>query len=257
MYIFIIHKKHILLFLTLLTPFLLINSPRVRKTSMNAIFTSSEKIAYLTFDDGPTAKVTPQILDILKEYNIKGTFFLLGCNAETHPELVKRINEEGHTIANHGYSHNNAKLYASKDAFLEEIHKTDKIIGEILGINDYSCHIFRFPNGSTSKAYFQEKQKAAKWLEEIEYDYIDWNALNKDSERKYSNQVLIQNLKETSQGKGTLVILMHDTGDVNNTYDILAESIEYLIKEGYQFRSLSFNEPQIVAATTKTPSFSR
>jgi len=243
MRIFLLHKKHILFFfLILVTPFLLVKSPQIRQTSMNALFASSKKIAYLTFDDGPTIKVTPQILDILKEYNIKATFFLLGCNAEKHPELVQRIHQEGHSIANHGYSHNNAKLYASKEAFLEEIHKTDKIIGDILGIPNYACHIFRFPNGSTSKAYSKEKQEAVKWLKEINYDYIDWNALNKDSERKYSNQVLIKNLKESAKGKGTLVVLMHDTGDVNKTYDILADSIEFLIKEGYQFRSLSFEE---------------
>lgn len=246
MHIFIIRKKHFLLLITLLliVPLLFQPTTHPTPTSMNSIFTSTEKVAYLTFDDGPTSKVTPKILDILKDYQIKATFFILGSNAEQYPELIKRIHEEGHTIANHGYSHNNAKLYASKEAFLEEIHKTDKIIGDILGIENYSCHIFRFPNGSTSNAYKQKKQEAIKWLEEIGYDYIDWNALNKDSERKYSNQVLIENLKETAQGKGTLVVLMHDTGDVNNTYDILADSINYLLSQGYDFKALSKQSPQ-------------
>ncbi|MBP3284166.1 MAG: polysaccharide deacetylase [Clostridia bacterium] len=243
MYVFFLRKKSIFLVALLLSGLLALSTHEiVLPTSMNTIFASSEKVAYLTFDDGPTSSVTPKILDILKEYQIKATFFLLGSNAETHPDLVKRIYEEGHTIGNHGYSHNNAKLYASKEAFLKEIHKTDEIIGTILGIKNYSCHIFRFPNGSTARAYCQEKQEAMKWLEEIGYDYIDWNALNKDSERKYSNQVLMENLKESAKGKGTLVVLMHDTGDVNKTYDILADSINFLLSEGYNFKELTSPE---------------
>lgn len=206
--------------------------------SLNSIYTSTEKIAYLTFDDGPTQKVTPKILDILKKYNIKATFFVLGIEVEENPDILKNIYDNGHTIGNHGYSHKNSKLYASKESFINEIEKTDEAIGKVLGIDNYHCHIFRFPNGSQSKSYFYEKQEAIKWLDELKYDYIDWNALTKDSERKYSNYELLQNLKNTTKNKGTLVILMHDTGDVNNTYDILEESINYLISEGYDFKAL-------------------
>ena len=70
-----------------------------------------EKIAYLTFDDGPTLKSTSKILDILNEENVKASFFVIGKHVKEHPELVKRAYEEGHYIANHGYSHNNSKLY--------------------------------------------------------------------------------------------------------------------------------------------------
>ncbi len=207
-------------------------------TSLNTIYTSADKIAYLTFDDGPTKKVTPKILDILDKYNIKATFFVLGSEVEKNPEILLRTYNSGHTIGNHGYSHNNSKLYASKESFISEITKTDEAIGEVLNIENYHCNIFRFPNGSMSNSYHYEKQKAIKWLEEINYDYIDWNVLNKDSERKYSNYQLLQNLKNTAKGKGCIVVLMHDTGDVNNTYDILEPSIEYLLSEGYTFKSL-------------------
>lgn len=207
-------------------------------TSLNTIYTSTDKIAYLTFDDGPTQKVTPKILDILDKYNIKATFFVLGTEVEQNPEILLREYNSGHTIGNHGYSHNNAKLYASKESFISEITKTDEAIGKTLNIENYHCNIFRFPNGSMSKSYHYEKQKAIKWLEEINYDYIDWNVLNKDSERKYSNYQLMQNLKNTAKNKGCIVVLMHDTGDVNNTYDILEDSIEYLLSEGYTFKAL-------------------
>jgi len=65
----------------------------------------------LTFDDGPTTSVTPKILDILKEENVKATFFVIGKSAEEHPEIVKRAYDEGHYIANHGYSHNYKSIY--------------------------------------------------------------------------------------------------------------------------------------------------
>ena len=182
--------------------------------------------------------MTPKILDILDKYDIKATFFVLGTEVEQNPEILLRTYNSGHTIGNHGYSHNNAKLYASKESFINEINKTDEAIGKALNIEDYHCNIFRFPNGSKSKSYFYEKKEAIKWLEEINYEYIDWNVLNRDSERKYSNYQLMQNLKNTAKDKGCIVVLMHDTGDVNNTYDVLEDSIKYLISEGYSFKAL-------------------
>lgn len=86
-----------------------------------------EKIAYLTFDDGPSL-VTPKILDILEKQNVKATFFVIGKNVEKHPETVKRAFEEGHYIANHTYSHNNSYLYKSSQNFVEELKNTDLAI---------------------------------------------------------------------------------------------------------------------------------
>ena len=88
-----------------------------------------------------------------------------------------------------------------------------------------------------SKIHYSDKQIAIKYLEEIDYTYIDWNALNNDSMKKYSNSELVTNLKKSIQNKGTLVILMHDTGDVNKTYDILQESINLIKSEGYEFKT--------------------
>lgn len=196
-----------------------------------------EKYAYLTFDDGPTTKATPKILDILKEENVKASFFVVGKHVKENPDIVKREYEEGHFIANHGYSHNNKKLYSSKENFISEIKNTDLAIAEALEIPNYSSHIFRFPNGYMSSNNKSQKQKAAIYLNEINYTYIDWNCLNKDSEKKYSNYELLNNLKKTSKNKGTLVILMHDTNDVNKTTDILKESIDYLKSNGYEFKN--------------------
>ena len=195
-----------------------------------------EKIAYLTFDDGPTLKSTSKILDILSEENVKATFFVIGKHVKEHPELVKHTYDEGHYIANHSYSHNN-KLYANADSFLDEILSTDVEICKAIGKENYSSHVFRFPNGYMAPSFKTKKQEYAKLFSDIDYTYIDWNALNKDSEKKYSHTELLNNLKNSSKNKGTLVILMHDTSDVNETHLVLKDSIHYLKEQGYIFQN--------------------
>lgn len=115
-------------------------------TTLDDIAKSDEKKAYLTFDDGPTTKATGKILDVLKQENVKATFFVVGKHVKEHPELVKREYEEGHYIANHGYNHDNKLLYKNMDSFKNEIISTDLEISKAIGIDNYCSHIFRFPN---------------------------------------------------------------------------------------------------------------
>lgn len=96
------------------------------------IYSKKEKVAYLTFDDGPSSNITPKVLDVLKEEGVKATFFVLGQNVKTHPEQLKRIYEEGHYIANHSYTHKYSKIYASVDALLEEFNDTEAEIKKVL-----------------------------------------------------------------------------------------------------------------------------
>ena len=145
------------------------------------LMNGNEKIAYLTFDDGPTSKSTPKILEILSEENVKATFFVIGKHVKQNPELVKQAYNDGHYIANHGYSHNNNKLYSSGDSFINEIKSTDLENGKAIGIDNYSSHIFRFPNGYMASAFKSQKEQYAKLLKEIGYAYINWNCVNKDS----------------------------------------------------------------------------
>lgn len=198
---------------------------------------SEEKIAYLTFDDGPTVSVTPKILDILKEEDIKATFFVIGKNVDSHPEIVKRAYEEGHYIANHGYDHNNSNLYKSPNDFIEEVKKTDLAIGKAIGIDNYCAKVFRFPNGYISPSNKAKKKKAVTLLEEMNYTYIDWNCLNNDSVKKCSNTQLLNNLKKSSKNKNALVVLMHDTKFVNDSSLVLKDSIDYLRSQDYEFRN--------------------
>jgi len=207
------------------------------KDKFASICKSDEKVVYLTFDDGPSSKVTPKILDILKKENIKATFFVVGKHVKEYPEIVKRAYNEGHFIANHGYSHNNKILYKSEESFRNEILNTDIEISNAIGVPNYCSHVFRFPNGFASPNYKCQKKNIVNVLTEINYVYVDWNCLNNDSERKYSNYQLLNNLKKSAKGKGSLIVLMHDTGDVNNTYDILHDSIIFLKSQGYEFKN--------------------
>lgn len=207
------------------------------ETTLNDISKSDEKKAYLTFDDGPTTKATAKILDVLKQEDVKATFFVIGKHVKENPELVKREYDEGHYIANHGYNHNNKLLYKDMESFKNEIVSTDLEISKAIGVQNYCSHIFRFPNGYMSHIYTSQKKDALTVLHDMYYVYVDWNCLNRDSERKYSNAQLLNNLKKTAKNKGTLIILMHDTADVNKTYDVLKDSISYLKSQGYEFRN--------------------
>ena len=119
----------------------------------------NKKIAFLTFDDGPNISVTPKVLDILKEENVKASFFVIGKCVDSHPEITKRAYDEGHYIANHGYSHNNNLLYKSSDNFLNELKKTDLAIGNAIGVPNYCSHIFRFPTGLCLLPIKQKRKK--------------------------------------------------------------------------------------------------
>lgn len=162
---------------------------------------AQEKVAYLTFDDGPSKTVTPQILEILRNEGVKATFFVLGSRVELYPELVKQEYEEGHFIANHGYSHNYGSIYSSKEAVLDEYNNTDRKIKDALGIEEYSSHLFRFPGGSVGGKYKKVKNEAKQLLEENSVSYVDWNCLTNDSVGKPTYESIIKDFKLTQNRK--------------------------------------------------------
>ena len=117
------------------------------------------KRVFLTFDDGPSTSVTPYILDLLSEQNIKATFFVLGSKVEANPDLVKREYDEGHYIANHGYSHKYSEMYSSTQNVLDEYNKTNDLIKNAIGNQNYNSLVFRFPGGSSGGPYNDLKQE--------------------------------------------------------------------------------------------------
>lgn len=201
------------------------------------IYKTETKQVFLTFDDGPSKKVTIPILNLLKEQEIKATFFVLGSRVELYPETVKRAYEEGHYIANHGYSHKYSQIYESASSVLDEYNKTNQAVKNAIGNQEYNTNIFRFPGGSVGGKYQNIKEEAKQLLEQNNIATVDWNALTGDTEGLKTEEELLSRLKETVQNKTSVVILMHDAGDKTYTYSALPEVIEYLKQEGYEFKN--------------------
>lgn len=199
------------------------------------IYSSDKKIAYLTFDDGPSNDVTGLILDVLKENKVKATFFVLGTQVEKYPGVIKREYDEGHYIGNHGYSHVYKKIYDTPQAVLEEYNKTNETIAKALNIKGYATHLFRFPGGAFGGSYDSIKEQARQLLSENKVAYLDWNTLTRDSEGKFTKEQLLQNFKLTVRGQKSIVILCHDAAGKILTYEVLPDIIKYLKDDGYEF----------------------
>ena len=139
---------------------------------------TGEKRVFLTFDDGPSKTVTPLILDLLKKEEVKATFFILGNNAKNNPDILKREFDEGHYVANHGYSHKYSEIYSSPEATLNEYNATEQAIKDALGNQSYSSRLFRFPGGSNGGYYDNAKQNSKALLYENGVVHLDWNCLS-------------------------------------------------------------------------------
>lgn len=199
---------------------------------------TGEKRVFLTFDDGPSNSVTPLILDVLKEQNVKATFFVLGNNVNNNPDLIKREFEEGHYIANHGYSHRYSEIYSSPEATLAEYNTTEQAIRDALGNQSYRSNLFRFPGGSNGGYYHDAKQQSKAVLRENGVVHLDWNSLSKDAEGASTKESLLQNVIDTIGEKDSVVILMHDASDKILTYEMLPDLISYLREKGYKFQNI-------------------
>lgn len=208
-------------------------SDEIAKKVVNVYFEKSKKV-YLTFDDGPSAR-TPEVLDILKKYNVKATFFVLGSNVVTKPELVKRAYDEGHFIAVHGYTHKYSQVYSSAQATLDEYNKTLEEIRKAIGVPNYNPHLFRFPGGSSGGPYDAVKREAIELLKQNQITHTNWNCLTGDAAGSTTIEAMWNELNQTAEGDDNLVILMHDAGDKKVTVEFLPQLIEKYQSEGYEF----------------------
>lgn len=208
------------------------------REQISNIYHSDTKRVFLTFDDGPSKTVTPLILDLLKQENIKATFFLLGSRAELNPDIVKREYDEGHYIANHGYSHNYTKIYQTPQSVVDEFNATEVAIKNALGNQEYNSYLFRFPGGMPGGKHAQLKAEAAQILEQNGVAHLDWNALTSDAAGAKTSEEMLQNAISTIGEKNSVVILMHDAGDKILTYEMLPNLISYLREKGYEFKNM-------------------
>lgn len=201
------------------------------------IYYSEEKQVYLTFDDGPSKDITPQILDILKENDVKATFFVLGARVDLYPETLKREYNEGHYIANHGYSHEYSQIYQNRDTVYDEFNQCEVSIKNALGKQEYNSFLFRFPGGSRGGRYEKVKAEARQLLEEYGVAYTNWNCLTGDAAGKKTKEACIQEMLESKGNQNSIILLMHDANDKAQTVEALPEIIQYYKNEGYTFKN--------------------
>lgn len=210
------------------------DNPAIGTENVNPYKNDGQKIAYLTFDDGPSAEVTPKILDLLDSYDVKATFFVIGYMADKNKDILLREWNDGQSIGNHSYSHNYTELYSTTSNFINDINKCNSEIKSIIG-NGYDSKLIRFPGGSFG-AKLKPYRTAAT---EDGYHFVDWNALNGDAEsNNVSEDKLLENLKNTTKGKEHIIILMHDASTKETTVQALPEIIDYLKGQGYTFKTL-------------------
>lgn len=201
------------------------------------LYFSTEKLAYLTFDDGPSATITPQVLDILKNEGVPATFFVVGKRVEMYPNLVKRAYDEGHYIANHGYTHEYSQIYRSADTIFEEYINCENAVRAALGIEDYRMYLFRYPGGSAGGRYSDIKSQSKDVLNSYGVTFTNWNCMTGDAEGKNTVEAQIAELQATMEGDDAIIVLMHDASDKQTTVDALPSVIGYLREQGYSFRN--------------------
>ena len=204
---------------------------------------SNNGVIWLTFDDGPSANITPKILDILKKENIKATFFVINySNSNEH--LLKREVAEGHTIGIHGYSHEYSKIYKSKETFMSNVYTLQDRIYKSTGVKSMYT---RFPGGSSntvSRKYCKgimtelTKEMLAKG-----FKYYDWNISSGDAGGAKNAKDVYKNVTKNLSKKRGNMVLMHDFGANKKGLEALPKIIEYAKKEGYTFAPIDDNTP--------------
>lgn len=166
------------------------------------------KTMYLTFDDGPSVENTNAVLDILKERNIKATFFVVGENVLKHPETARRIVAEGHTIGIHCNRHVYEDVYADADSYIADFEEAYRIVCETTGVE---VKLFRFPGGSINAYNKKVYKEIIEKMEEKGFIYFDWNAGLEDAVSHAEPDVLIENAASSTLGRRKIVMLAHDT----------------------------------------------
>lgn len=178
---------------------------------------------YLTFDDGPSSN-TKQILDILAEYDVKATFFVVGKEEEQYQALYKRIVEEGHTLGMHSYSHKYDEIYQSVDSYAQDLNKLQEFLYETTGV---WCRFCRFPGGSSNTVSKVDMYELITYLDEQDITYFDWNISSGDASSSYiSSDTILRNCLTKLPQYEECIILMHDASNKNTTVEALPRLIE-------------------------------
>ena len=202
----------------------------------------SNKTIYLTFDDGP-GKYTARLLDILKKYDAKVTFFVTGYN-NNYNDMLKRAYDEGHTVALHSYTHKYDSIYSSVDSYMEDLLKIQSKVKEYTGVES---KIIRFPGGSSNTISRKYKlgimSELTKKVEEIGFRYFDWTISSGDAGNTKDSNVIYNNVINSIKENSPNVVLMHDIKSY--TVDSIENIIQYGLSNGYTFAPLTMESPVV------------
>ena len=204
----------------------------------------SAKTIYLTLDDGPSA-LTESILDILKKENIPATFFLTSRQIDKYSDLVKRMQEENHTVALHTSTHNYSYIYSQDENYFNDLNQ---IRNQVYNITGHKSRIVRLPGGSSntiSKKYNSGiVTRITNKLTENDYYYFDWNIDSNDASGHQTKESIYNNVVHKIHN-GTNIVLMHDLIDKKTTVEALPDIIKFAKENGYTFAKITKNTPQI------------
>ncbi len=196
------------------------------------------KRVYLTFDDGPSEN-TGAVLDILKQYQVKATFFVIGKTDETSMQLYKRIVDEGHTLGIHSYTHKYSQIYESLDSFKNDVLSMQALLKQATGKDIYA---YRFPGGSSNTVSKVPITDCIRFLKENGFTYYDWNATNGDaSGKKLAVEQMVASVMGDFPKYHNLTVLMHDGPGKQRTVEALPALIEQLQANGATFAPLDEN----------------
>lgn len=188
---------------------------------------AAERVVYLTFDDGPIPQVTPHILQILKEKNVRATFFCVADNVRKYPELLRAILADGHRVGNHTF-HHLPGWRTSLSAYLRDVSDADKLLRE-LGNTDQSP-LFRPPYGRIKASQKRELLNAG-------YTIVLWDVLTHDYNSSYSPQKMMEVIRRYTRC-GSIVVFHDSLKSNQRMLEVLPEAIDYWRAEGYDIRTL-------------------
>ena len=178
---------------------------------------------YLTFDDGPSSN-TGRILDILADYDVKATFFVVGKEDEQYRALYNRIVEEGHTLAMHSYSHKYNEIYRSVESYSADLSKLQEFLYDTTGV---WCRYCRFPGGSSNTVSRVDMHELIAYLDDQDMSYFDWNISSGDAVNYYISPAdIVRNCTSNLRKYDEAMILMHDAAEKDSTVEALPKLIE-------------------------------
>ncbi len=207
------------------------------KKCFSSVSNGKPGVIYLTFDDGPSTKNTARLLDILKEENVKATFFLTDKTNTDY--LIKRMYDEGHTIGLHTASHNYKYIYSSTTNFIKDIEKIQEKVARITG---EKSSIIRFPGGSSNTVSSFNPGimcTLSNMVIEKGYHYFDWNVSSGDAGSGRSKKNTYRNVTNNLSKNRANVVLMHDIYD--STVDAVKDIIKYGKDNGYTFEKITMD----------------